>query len=77
LLLYDYRPQIRNLRLNGLYVRTRLNISRGICMCVGLTLFVILGGKLVWNSWEVVFGAGSFFVAIPMLVMMAITHFEA
>jgi hypothetical protein len=46
-------------------------------MCVGLTLFVILGGKLVWNSWEVVFGAGSFFVAIPMLVMMAITHFEA
>jgi hypothetical protein len=46
-------------------------------MCVGLTLFVIFGGKLVWNSWEVVFGAGSFIVAIPMLAMTAITYSEA
>jgi hypothetical protein len=77
LLLNNYRPQNRDLKLDGLYVKTRLNIRKGICMCVGLTLFVVLGGKLVWNSWEVVFGAGSFFVAIPMLVMMAVTHFEA
>jgi hypothetical protein len=40
-------------------------------------LFVISGGKLVWNSWEVVFGAGSFIVAIPMLVMAAVTYFES
>jgi hypothetical protein len=43
----------------------------------GLMIFVVLGGKLVWNSWEIVFGAGSFFVAIPMLAMMAITFTEA
>jgi hypothetical protein len=43
----------------------------------GLTMLVTLGGKLVWNSWEIVFGAGSFFVAIPMLAMAAITYSDA
>jgi hypothetical protein len=63
--------------LGGLFLRTRLNTSKGICFFVVLTLSVILGGKLVWNSWEIVFGAGSFVVAIPMLAMTAITYFEA
>jgi len=70
-------PQTRDLILNGLYVRTRLNKDRCICAFASLVLFVVLGGKLVWNSWELVFGAGSFIVAVPMLAMMAITHFDA
>jgi hypothetical protein len=56
---------------------TRLNVIRGICVLSGLTMLVTLGGKLVWNSWEIVFGAGSFFVAIPMLAMAAITYSDA
>jgi hypothetical protein len=72
----DSRPQNRYLILDGLYLSTRLNISRGICVLSGLVILVVLGGKLVWNSWEVVFGAGSFLVAIPMLAMAAITYFE-
>jgi hypothetical protein len=63
--------------LAGLYLRTRLKIWKAICVCVGLVLFVVLGGKLVWNSWEIVFGAGSFVVATPLLAMSAITYFEA
>jgi hypothetical protein len=73
----DEFRQNRYLSLNGLYLKTRFNISRGIYVFVGLMIFVVLGGKLVWNSWEIVFGAGSFFVAIPMLAMMAITFTEA
>jgi hypothetical protein len=65
------------LSLGGLFLRTRLNISKGICISLGLILFVVLGGKLVWNSWEIVFGAGSFVVAIPMLAMTVITYLEA
>jgi hypothetical protein len=65
------------LSLHGLFLKTRLITSKGIFICVGLIAFVILGGKLVWNSWEIVFGAGSFIVAIPMLAMTAITYYEA
>jgi hypothetical protein len=46
-------------------------------MFIVLMLSVVLGGKLVWDSWEIVFGAGSFFVAIPMLVMAVITFSES
>ncbi|OAL05398.1 hypothetical protein IQ06DRAFT_68332 [Phaeosphaeriaceae sp. SRC1lsM3a] len=73
----SFQPQNRDLSLEGLYLRTRLNISKGIFVCVGLILLTILGGKLIWNSWEIVFGAGSFIVAIPMLAMTAITFFDA
>lgn len=65
------------MNLDGLYVRTRLNMKRFTCAFAALVLFVVFGGKLVWNSWELVFGAGSFIVAVPMLAMMAITHFDA
>jgi hypothetical protein len=73
----QFRPQNRDLSLDGLYISTRINIRRGIYIFVVLMLFVVLGGKLVWDSWEIVFGAGSFFVAIPMLVMAAITLSES
>jgi hypothetical protein len=73
----QFRPQNRDLTLHGLYISTRINIRRGICMFIVLMLSVVLGGKLVWDSWEIVFGAGSFFVAIPMLAMAVITFSES
>jgi hypothetical protein len=37
---------------------------------------VVAGGKLFWGSWEVVFGAGSFIVALPMLVLTMLSYYE-
>lgn len=71
-----YQPQIRDLKLGGLYEETAWDISRFFYVFVGIVLIVIIGGKLIWRSWDIVFGAGSFCVAVPMLFLAAITYHD-
>lgn len=70
------RPQNRDERLNGLYVETKLDRIRCVYVFLGILLCVTAGGRLVWGTWEIVFGAGSFFVALPMLVLTLLSHYE-
>lgn len=73
----DYQPQIRYLKLNGLYVETVWSVSRCIYVFISLLLSVIGGEKLIWGSWETIFGAGSFIVALPMLALTALSYYES
>ena len=41
-----------------------------------ILLCVVAGGKLYWGTWEIVFGAGSFFIALPMLALTLLSHYE-
>lgn len=70
------RPQNRDIKLNGLYVETKLDRIRCLSVFLGILLCVIAGGRLVWGTWEIVFGAGSFLVALPMLVLTLLSHYE-
>jgi hypothetical protein len=70
------RPQNRDVKLNGLYVETKLDRIRCVYVFLGILLCVIAGGRLVWGTWEIVFGAGSFLVALPMLLLTLLSHYE-
>ena len=70
------RPQNRDEKLNGLYVETKLDRIRCVYVFLGILLCVIAGGRLVWGTWEIVFGAGSFLVALPMLLLTLLSHYE-
>lgn len=71
-----FNAQTRFLKLNGLYIETQWDWIRwiGVFMCIILCTVAV--GKLVWNSWEVVFGAGSFMITLPMLALTAMSYFE-
>jgi hypothetical protein len=71
---HEFRQQNRYLKLNGLYVETVWSVSRCMSVFAVLLLCVVAGGKLIWGSWEIVFGAGSFFVTLPMLVLTALSY---
>jgi hypothetical protein len=68
------KPQRRDLELDGLYVKEGWKIKRCFCIFGTLLVLVLFGGKLIWGSWEVVFGAGSFFIAVPMLVLAGLSY---
>jgi hypothetical protein len=70
------RPQDRDEKLNGLYVETKLDRIRCVYVFLGILLCVIAGGRLVWSTWEIVFGAGSFFVALLMLALTLLSYYE-
>ena len=44
---------------------------------LGILLSVVTGGKFFWGSWEVIFGAGSFIVALSMLVLTVLSYYNA
>jgi hypothetical protein len=58
----------------GHYIETCFDTTRLLCTTIILLILVIILGKLAWGSWDIVFGAGSFFVAIPMLVLTALSY---
>jgi hypothetical protein len=37
---------------------------------------LVLSSKVLLGTWEAAFSAGSFFLAIPMLVIAATTYFK-
>jgi hypothetical protein len=43
---------------------------------LGILICVVAVGKLFWGTWEIVFGAGSFFVALPMLALSLLSYYE-
>jgi hypothetical protein len=72
----EFRPQNRYLELDGLYVETAWCPRKCLYVFLGILLSVVIGGKLFWGSWEVTFGAGSFIVALPMLVLTVLSHYD-
>lgn len=50
---------------------------RGVLENVSVFLGILLSvEKLFWGSWEVTFGAGSFIVALPMLVLTVPNYYD-
>ncbi|XP_014550299.1 hypothetical protein COCVIDRAFT_43137 [Bipolaris victoriae FI3] len=72
----DFRPQNRYLELGGLYVETAWCPRKCLYAFLGILFSVLTGGKLFWGSWEVIFGAGSFIVALPMLVLTVLSCYD-
>lgn len=72
----EFRPQNRYLELDGLYVETAWCPRKCLCVFLGILLSVVIGGKIFWGSWEVVFGAGSFIVALPMLLLTVLNYYD-
>jgi hypothetical protein len=58
----------------GLYIETCFDTTRLLCTTLVLLILVTVLGRLAWGSWDIVFGAGSFCVAIPMLVLTALSY---
>jgi hypothetical protein len=58
----------------GLYIETCFDTTRLLRITLILLILVIILGKLAWGSWDIVFGAGSFFVAIPILVLTTLSY---
>lgn len=58
----------RYLVLNGLYVEERWRTCRTVPVVVTVLFLTLVVSRLVWNSWEVVFGATSFVATAIMLV---------
>ena len=58
----------------GLYIETCFDTTRLLCTTLILLILVIILGKLAWGSWDIVFGAGSFFIAIPILVLVTLSY---
>jgi hypothetical protein len=69
-----FKPQLRYLELDGLYAKETWKIRRCLYISGALVVLVILGGKFIWGTWEIVFGAGSFFVAVPMLILTVLSY---
>lgn len=58
----------------GLYIETCFDTTRLLRTTLILLILVIILGKLAWGSWDIVFGAGSFFIAIPILVLTTLSY---
>ncbi|KAH6637809.1 hypothetical protein C7974DRAFT_374445 [Boeremia exigua] len=72
----EFRPQNRYLELHGLYVETAWCPRKCLCVFLGILLSVVIGGKVFWGSWEIIFGAGSFIVALLMLVLTVLNLYD-
>jgi uncharacterized integral membrane protein len=72
----EFRPQNRYLELDGLYVETAWCPRKCLCVFLGIFSSVVIGGKLVGVSWEVIFGAGSFIVALLMLILTVLSWYD-
>ncbi|KAF5845595.1 hypothetical protein GGP41_009380 [Bipolaris sorokiniana] len=72
----DFQPQNRYLELDGLYVETAWCPRKCLYVFLGVLFSVVTGGKLFWGSWEVTFSAGSFIVALPMLVLTVLSYYD-
>ena len=62
------------LKMRGLYIETCFDTTRLLRTTLILLVLVVIFGKLAWGSWDIVFGAGSFFVAIPILVLTTLSY---
>ncbi|KAJ5026982.1 hypothetical protein J3E73DRAFT_232819 [Bipolaris maydis] len=73
----DFEFQNRYLELNGLYVETAWCPVKSLIAFLS-TLFssVIIGGIFFWGSWEIIFGAGSFIIALLMLVLTGLSRYD-
>jgi hypothetical protein len=72
----EFQPQNRYLEIGGLYVETAWCPKKCLFVFLGILLSVVTGGKIFWGSWEITFGAGSFIVALPMLVLTVLSHYN-
>lgn len=66
---YKANSQLRDWDLHGLYVEESVDLRKFLyvsCTLVGMALAI---GKLIWTGWEIVFGAGSFLIALAMLTL--------
>lgn len=58
----------------GLYVETCFDGLKAALSALALLIIVLVVGMMVWGSWNIVFGAGSFFVTIPILVLTVFSY---
>ncbi|KAJ5059265.1 hypothetical protein J3E74DRAFT_346147 [Bipolaris maydis] len=72
-----FKFQNRYLELDGLYVETAWCPVKSLIAFLS-TLFssVIIGGIFFWGSWEIIFGAGSFILALLMLVLTVLSRYD-
>ncbi|USP82663.1 hypothetical protein yc1106_09937 [Curvularia clavata] len=68
--------QTRYLQLDGLYIETTWDPIKCLYVFLGLLICAVVLGKLCWGSWEITFGAGSFLVALPMLVLTVFSYYD-
>jgi hypothetical protein len=59
-----------------LYVETAWDPIKCLYVFLGILICVVAGGRLLWGSWEITFGAGSFIVALPMLVLAVLDYHQ-
>lgn len=55
--------------LDGLYVEEQWKIPRAIVLIITVLVVTCLTSRLIWKSWEIVFGAASFVATAIMLVL--------
>lgn len=72
--LYAKGPQRDWSERQGLYVETCFDGFKAVCSALALLIMVILLGKMTWGSWDVVFGAGSLSVAVPVLMLALFSY---
>lgn len=72
----EFQPESRYLELDGVYVETARCARKCLYVFLCSLLLVVIGGKFFWGSWEVMFGAGSFIIALPMLVLMVFSYHD-
>ena len=73
----DFGPEsdLRFFRLYGVYVEEETALE----YCLSAFLVFLIGMfsmKVIFGNWGIVFAAGSFFVAIPMLIL-AVLNFKS
>lgn len=66
---YRASPQLRDWDVHGLYVEECVDPRRFLYVSFALVSIAVVLGKLIWTGWEIVFGAGSFLVALAMLLL--------
>lgn len=66
--------KLRRHQFYGLHIQESWKVERICTIGVFLIAMVVLVGRVVWGSWDIVFGAGSFLVAVPMLILAIISY---
>ncbi|EUC41909.1 hypothetical protein COCMIDRAFT_39991 [Bipolaris oryzae ATCC 44560] len=65
------------IQLEGLYVETAWCPIKSLVACLGILFSsVAIGRSFFWGSWEVIFGAGSFIIALLMLVLTILSRYD-
>jgi hypothetical protein len=67
---------MRYVEMTGLHVTDAWHVGRCVSAFIGLAVVLVLASKLALGTWEAAFSAGSFFVAVPMLVMATAAYFK-